>query len=88
MKKVHICISPPRYRPKDFYTNKMGCQNSYKEAEIENKLSAQSFRSQKSIGENDKKKWNISISTGVRAIKRIFQRMPNTKMTFFTKEFI
>ena len=55
-KKVHIIISPPRYRPKDFYTNRMGCQNSYKEAEIENKLSAQSFRSQKSIGENDKKK--------------------------------
>ena len=55
-KKVHICISPPRYRPKDFYTYKMGCHNSYKEAEIENKLSAQSFRSQKSIGENDKKK--------------------------------
>ena len=55
-KKVHIFISPPRYRPKDFYTNRMGCQNSYKEAEIENKLSAQSCRSQKTIGGNDKKK--------------------------------
>ena len=56
----------------------------YKEAEIENKLSAQSFRSQKSIGENDKKKWNTSINTGVRVIKRIFQKLPYTKMTFFT----
>ena len=55
MKKNYILISPPRYRPKDFYTKKMGCQNSYKEAEIENKLSAQSFRSQKSIGENARK---------------------------------
>ena len=42
-------MSPPRYRPKDLYTNKMVCQNSYKEAEIKNKLSAQSCRSQKRI---------------------------------------
>ena len=63
-------------------------QNSYKEAEIENKLPSQSFRSKKSKGENAGKKWNISIITGVRAIKRIFQKMPYRKMTFFTKAFI
>ena len=63
----------------------MGCQNSYKEAEIENELSAQSCISQKSIGGYDKKKSKIPVSPGARVIKRIFSEIPNTKINFFTE---
>ena len=57
----YISISPPCYSPKYFYTNQMGCQNWYKEAEIEKKLSAQSCRFSKSIGEIEKKNEKLPL---------------------------
>ena len=42
----------------------MGCENQPREAETGNKLSAQSCRSQKWLGECDKKKLQIPLSPG------------------------
>ena len=67
-------MSPPRYRPKYFYTNKMGCQNLYKEAEIENNLSAQSCRSSKSIGGIEKKNEKLSLVRVLEPLKGFFKK--------------
>ena len=51
----------------------MGCQNPYKEAEIEKKISAQSYRSQKSIGEIARKNCYFKLF-GELVIRAIFQK--------------
>ena len=73
-KKSYIFISPPRYWPKYFYTNKMGCQNWYKEAKIEKKLSDQSCRSLKSIGGIEKKNEKLPLVRVLEPLKGFLKK--------------
>ena len=57
----------------------MGCQNWYKEAEIENKLSAQSCRSQKSVGGIEEKNEKFQLARELMPLKGFLEKSHTQK---------